>query len=365
MPYIGFAHTLPLEKIFTPLFPDGEDQGDPFIFETPADADTRFRYYVITTAGGRRDSSGKVFSLFGTDDLIRYQKLERVLPVAQDLPHWAPAVVYSQNCKRPWKLVCSRGDSEAGNDDRNHRLFVFDALGPEGPYLQCFDEPLLSGTEFQDLRGAPVRTKNVFIIDPDLYRKADGTFRLLAALNYVSDYSTGGRIGTCLVEASLDAELSRATVPKVILRPSSDWQVYESERDISALEIDIPGHDKQLPVKWHCMEGPFSITEDLAGYAAGCWKSNYAVGLMGRDSSGTWHDLSSSYEDCLVRPDPALGLRAVGHPSIIRGPDRELYLMAHMNLGDGPRQFCLIPIAINGERVRAPSYREIYEANQK
>ncbi len=57
---------VPASAMYRPLFPEDYDQGDPYIFAPPPEAESQFRYYVYTT--GEDPVSDQAFPVYACHD---------------------------------------------------------------------------------------------------------------------------------------------------------------------------------------------------------------------------------------------------------------------------------------------------------
>src|SRR4051794_32504824 len=71
-------HIISPGMFFTPLVPEGRDQGDPFIVECADLGKERFRYYVYTTQGGGVVDD-RAFPVYGSHDLKSWTPLGAAL----------------------------------------------------------------------------------------------------------------------------------------------------------------------------------------------------------------------------------------------------------------------------------------------
>ena len=97
---------VPPEAVYRPLFPEDYDQGDPYILSPPAEARSRFRYYVYTT--GEDPVSGRAFPVYGSQDLQTWQRLDDALWSSRQSSHWAPCVRYLPQLELPFVMLYSR-----------------------------------------------------------------------------------------------------------------------------------------------------------------------------------------------------------------------------------------------------------------
>ena len=106
---------VPSSALYRPLFPEDLDQGDPFIFAPPPQAQSQFPYYVYTT--GEDPVSGRAFPVYASHDLVTWQRLDDALAVEVQSSHWAPCVTYLPQLDLPYVMLYSRviGVGEEGH----------------------------------------------------------------------------------------------------------------------------------------------------------------------------------------------------------------------------------------------------------
>jgi hypothetical protein len=304
------------------MFPEQDvDQGDPFLFEAPAGSGgAGFRFYVIVTSPG--------FPVYGSDRPAEAGSWVRVgdsFPgVGADPWAWAPCVRYVPELDRPWVMLYSLA-AGAGDPQGHqfHKIRRADSVLPGGPYRDSGE----------------VLTADVpFAIDPDVTERADGSLFLSCA----ADYTDAVPYGTGLFEAPISADLRELLEPlRPMARATAEWQVYLPERSLPWLTIDGVDWAGGGTVAWHTMEGPACLVSpdgrDFALYSGGNFADLYAIGLLARDDSGKWADLSVDYADCLLSQRPADHLWGPGHCSVAGG-----FVAYHYREEPGlPRQFAI------------------------
>ena len=332
--------------LLQPLYPGDVDQGDPFILEVPAPANARFRFYVYTT--GEDPTGGRAFPVYGSDDLATWERLPDALEVGAIAAHWAPCVTYVLDLDLPFVMLYSRASGLGGQAHIGHVIRRAHSATPEGPFVD-------SGHELTaDLE---------FAIDPDIYRKPDGSLWMA----YARDFDLDEPYGTGIVEAPISADLTRLTGPaRILARPRYDWHVYDPARAMPWKTI--PGVDWAAhTVRWHTVEAPVGgLTAPGGGqvylYSGGRFWGYYAVGSLVENGQGELIDVTDGERGFVIQPRPEDGFYAPGHCSWLRlGPDEE-YLMLHARFGsqDAKRQMCLarlrwtedgLPVATNGSQV--------------
>jgi arabinan endo-1,5-alpha-L-arabinosidase len=314
---------------YRPLFPAGVDQGDPYALAVPAEAGARFRYYVYTT--GEEPAAGAVFPAYASNDLATWTPLGEVLRVGREGAHWAPCVRYVPGLARPYVMLYSRAVGAGELAHVGHAIRRADAPRPEGPFVDS---------------GHVLTPDLDFAIDPDVYRLRDGSLKLAFAMDFVEDelYGTG------IVEADVDEELTELRcAPRILARPSHDWQVYDPARVMPWKKI--PGIDwTRQTVRWHTIEAPVGGLVAPNGtavylYSGGCFFDFYAVGALVEEAAGL-RDVTDGVRNFVVRPRPEAGFIAPGHSSLLRLDDGTDYLVLHARFGapDAKRQMCLAPL---------------------
>lgn len=319
---------------YKPLFPEAQDQGDPFVLRVPEGRETDFRYYTYVTDDGAV-VDGKAFPAYGSDDLLNWTALGRSLKVDRHSAHWAPCIIPSPLHEDRYLMVysCSRGFGEDAHI--NHALYVAESFSPEGPFVTRNTITLPSSIDFA--------------IDPDIFRGADGKLRVSFAMDFVE----GERIGTGLAEAVIDDELTKLlSEPIALARATSEWHVFHPERKMEWKKI--PGIDwsQGHTVKWHCIEGPCTLfgpdEQRVTLYSGGCYENFYGVGIL-KESGSTLVDISPTPDKALLSPMPEHGIYAPGHCSCVEGPDGVVYVVFHARFGslEATRQMALAPLLWN------------------
>ena len=318
------------ETYFRPLCPEDRDQGDPYGLSVPATARARFRYYAYVT--GEDAAAGRAFPVYGSDDLVHWEALRPCLEADTTRAHWAPCVQYVPGLERPFVMLYSRGQGLGDAAHVGHQIRRADAAAPEGPFRDS---------------GHVLTADLDFAIDPDVYRRQDGTLCLAFATDYVLD----APLGTGLAEAAIADDLTALTgPPQVLARARYNWQVYDTARKLPWMTI--PGVSWETDtVVWHTLEGPVGGLVSPAGqdvylYSGGCFFDYYAVGALLRSPQGQIEDVTNESEHFVLRPDPARGIYGPGHCSWLRGADGADYLLFHARYGspDAPRQMSLAPL---------------------
>jgi hypothetical protein len=313
------------------LFPEDADQGDPYVLVAPEHEDTRFRFYLYTTHGGET-TGGWAFTLYGSQDLIRWHKLKPVLRTQEGKACWAPAVVYIAELDRPYVMLYSQAMGSGDLAHQNQRIYRADALSPEGPFIPS---------------GHALTPTLDFAIDPDLFERPDGSWRIICATDFDEphDFTEGACAGTGLAIGTLNRELTEwIEAPREMVRASADWHVYNPARNDQHWK---PWFEQGRPVRWYCMEAPASVDENTVIYSGGNYSAFYAMGVLHRKQDGSWVDTSADPVNALIKPLPSHGLYGTGHGMVFTHPEtHETLLVFHTKYGspDSPRQFTIVPL---------------------
>ncbi len=326
--------TLPESAFFRPLCPEGQDQGDPYILTVPDEVDGPYRYYVYAT--GQFPDRGTAFPLYGSNDLVSWQRLGEALKTDAKAAHWAPCVVYRPGLERPFVMLYSRShDLKEGH--AGHKIRRADSTTPGGP--------------FED--SGEVLTDNLdWAIDPDVYYGQDGKLKLAFCMDFVQNPP----LGTGIVETDIDDDLTQVSHQvRLLARPQYEWQVFDPARVMDWKTI--PGVAKDDKVHWSTLEAPAGGLVSPQGqqvylYSGGCFYGFYAVGaLVGNERRLA--DVSNGAANFVIQPHPERGFYGPGHCSILRLGEDALYLMLHARFGSpqNPRQMCLAPLHWTDEGV--------------
>lgn len=267
-----------------PVFP--ANFPDPFVL--------RFNgcYYAYATCPERMTEAGRpVFPVLSSRDLVHWEARGRVM-AAPDLPgidaYWAPEVAYANG---KFYLYYA-----AGNDaDPNHHLRVAVAEHPLGPWEDA---------------GRNLTPDEVFAIDAHPFRDPqDGRWYLY----YARDSLTPPYAGTGLAVDALVDMVTLAGTPREVLRPFSEWQLFELQRAI------------KQHLDWYTVEGPFVLRKAgryVCFYSGGRWENpSYGVSFAVADSPlGPWNEEVGLEAPPLLRTAPGRVI-GPGHNSVIVGPD--------------------------------------------
>ena len=299
---------------------------DPFVLKVDQ---TYFAYGTTPTPG--RD--GNRFPVLRSDDLIHWRYIAHALRPLSNPPgvmYWAPEVARGDDGR--FYMYYSATPT---NSDEYHRLRVAIADDPAGPFVDA---------------GKILFPDAGFTIDASPFRDPQtGRWYLYYATDYVEDEPHG----TGLAVASLDDDMMTVReLPRMALRATCDWQIYERNRDYKG----------RIWEKWHCIEGPFVVYHDNKYwllYSGGAWHSdNYGIGFAVADAPmGPWRDDFAQHGPFVLR-----GTKDVigpGHASVTVAPDdRSLVLVYHAwDQSRTARRMCIDPLHFTaaGPRCDGPS----------
>jgi GH43 family beta-xylosidase len=220
--------------------------------------------------------------------------------------------------------------------DEHHRLRVATAARPEGP--------------FEDV-GRPLLPDAGFSIDAHPFRDPrTGQWYLYFAADFTDDEPHG--TGLAVVPLADDL-LSVTGRPRVVVRASCSWQVYERNRNYKGRTWSA----------WHCVEGPFVVYHDeryWCLYSGGAWHTeNYGLGFAVADHPlGPWRDDFAVHGPTVLTGVPGRVI-GPGHNSVVLGPDgRTLFAVYHAwDTARTARRLCIDPLrwTPDGPRVDGPS----------
>ena len=298
-----------------PVWP--EYMADPFVLKTGE------VYYAYGTGPAAGD--GMQFPVLRSLDLANWEYAGhalRPLTNPRAYTYWAPEVAEHNG---RFYLYYSASTSES---DEHHRLRVAISDRPVGPFIDSGRE-LMPGIGFS-IDASPFQ-------DPQT-----GKWYLFFAMDYTDDSPHG----TGLAVVPLTDDLAHvAGEPKVAVRASCDWQVYERNRNYKGRVWEA----------WHCVEGPFCVHNDgryYCLYSGGAWyTSDYGVGYAVADHPmGPYKDERARHGPTVLRgiPDMVVG---PGHNSVVEGPDgRTLYMVYHAwDKNHTARRMCIDPLVFTTE----------------
>jgi len=316
----------PRELTYTnPVYP--HSFADPFVLRT-ADG-----YWAYGTGPAAAD--GRQFPVLHSADLVQWQLAGHALaPVPGGSPtsYWAPEVAH-RNGRYYLYYSCSTSDS-----DEHQRLRVAVADHPAGPFVD-------SGKLLMPQLGFSIDAHP--FCDP-----RTGKWYLYFAMDYLEDEPHG--TGLAVVPLADDG-LSVVGQTQVVVRATSDWQIYERNRDYKGKRWRA----------WHCVEGPFVLPH--AGrywclYSGGAWHTeNYGLGFAVADNPlGPWTDDFAQHGPTVLKGNPREVI-GPGHNSVVIGPDGQTpFVVYHAwDVNHTARRMCIDPLiwTHEGPRCDGPSIR--------
>ena len=286
---------------------------DPFVWEAKGE------YYAVATgpveAAGEvvdaeRAATGllaqlRIFPMLRSDDFVHWQPIRHALippDPALGGEFWAPEVAHHNGI---YYMYYSIGGGQVGR----HVLRVATSPHPMGPYTD-------SGKNLVQPEHSP------FSIDAHPFQDENGQWYLFYACDFF-DSENGMRPGTGIVVDRLLDMTTLAGEPKIVLRPRSDWQRFESGLFIYGQVFD-----------WHTLEAPAVRKHDgkyYCFYSGGRWENeSYSVDYGVADHVlGPYSDAGSESGGRLLQTIPG-HVVGPGHCSIVMGPDHETeYVVYH------------------------------------
>jgi arabinan endo-1,5-alpha-L-arabinosidase len=288
-------------------------------------------YWAYGTAPASAD--GTEFPVLRSEDLATWKHVGHALrprPDARGHNFWAPEVAEKDG---RFYLFYS---SSPKNNDEHHRIRVAIADSPQGPFEDAGDALMPDAG---------------FSIDAHPFRDPrTGRWYLF----FATDYTGEEPFGTGLAVAPLADDLLSVTAPpRIVIRASCDWQVYERQRNYKGRVWDA----------WHCVEGPFVLHHDdryFCLYSGGAWHSeNYGIGFAtATDPLGPWLDDMARHGPTVLK-GAAPKVIGPGHNSVVLGPDdRTLFCIYHAwDQGHTARRMCIDPLiwTADGPKCDGPS----------
>jgi GH43 family beta-xylosidase len=225
-----------------------------------------------------------------------------------------------------------------GEGDDGHRLRVAIADHPAGPFVDA---------------GREIMPDEGFTIDAHPFRDPkDGQWYLYYAKDFFDE-----RVGTGTAVVPLqDDMMTPADAPRTVLRASSDWHIYERNRDIYSKTWDA----------WHTVEGPFVVERDglyYCLYSGGAWYTeNYGVSYgVAEHPLGPFRDEWSSEGPAVLRGIPGQVI-GPGHNSVVVGPDDKTQFVVYhaWDVAQTARRMCIDPLVWtpDGPRCLGPTTGE-------
>lgn len=315
---------MPPKSYTNPVYP--YDFADPFVLRVGKS------YWAYGTAPA--DDRGNHFPILRSDDLINWKYVRHALAPLRNpagVNYWAPEAARKDG---KFYLYYSATTSQS---DEHHRLRVAISDRPEGPFVDC---------------GRELMPEHGFTIDASPFTDPrDGKSYLFFATDYTADEPHG--TGLAVVKLA-DDMLHVDGSPRVVVRATCDWQIYERDRHYKGRTWD----------KWHCVEGPFVVfhrDKYFCLYSGGAWhSSNYGVGFaVAEHPLGPWRDDFAAHGPYVLKgvPQKVIG---PGHNSVVLGPDdRTMYIVYHAwDAGKTARRLCIDPLiwTPDGPRADGPSF---------
>jgi len=305
-----------------PVWP--EYFADPFVLKC---GDT---YYAYGTGATPLEADGRAFPTLRSNDLAHWQYLGGVFPPMPGVTaYWAPEVAENQG---KYYLYYS---AAMGQGDESHRIRVAIADTPTGPFVDS---------------GVILLPDAGFTIDPSPFRDPrTGQWYLF----FANDYTEDKPHGTGLAVVKLKDMLATHSAPVVVNRASSDWHIYEKNRNYKG----------KLWEAWHTVEGPFVVFHDnryWCFYSGGRWSGEgYGVGFaVADDPMGPWKDDFAANGPVVLKGIPGQVI-GPGHNSVTIAPDGHGDVMVYhawdKNLT--MRRMCIDPLiwTPEGPRCNGPS----------
>jgi GH43 family beta-xylosidase len=295
---------------------------DPFVLRW---GDRYYAYGTGSDIGNGRQPDGRVFPVLSSPDLVHWTTHGGALePPAGggNAAYWAPEVA-----------------------ERDGTFYLYYA---QDMRLRLATSPTPTGP-FRDA-GRDLFPDEPFSIDASPFRDPrDGKWYLFFAKDFFD-----GRAGTGTAVVPLaDDMMTAEAAPRVVVRASSDWQIFQRNRH---------WYDRNWEA-WHTVEGPFVVEHDglyYCFYSGGCWETaDYGVGYaVASHPLGPWRDDGSQEGPVVLKgiPDKVLG---PGHNSVVRGPDgRTDFVVYHAwDVARTARRMCIDPLVFTpeGPRCDGPS----------
>lgn len=306
-----------------PVYP--EYFADPFVLRVGR------TYWAYGTA--ERAANGRQFPVLRSNDLAHWEYVGHALEPLRDPPaftYWAPEVAQRDG---RFFLYYSASTSQS---DEHHRLRAAIADRPEGAFIDS---------------GKLILPDYGFSIDAHPFcDPKSGKWYLYFAADFTEDEPHG--TGLAVVPLA-DDMVSAAGKPRIVVRATCDWHVYERDRNYKGRTWNA----------WHCVEGPFVLFHDeryYCLYSGGAWHTeNYGLGFAVADHPlGPWTDEMAAHGPTVLK---GIAKRVIGpgHNSVVLGPDdRTLYCVYHAwDVNHIARRMCIDPLiwTREGPKVDGPS----------
>lgn len=255
-------------------------------------------YYAYGTSP--HAPAGWSFPILVSTDLVHWRREGYALRLPEGASEgWAPEVAFRDG-------VFYLYYSANGSNGQNHQLRVATSSTPTGP--------------FED-SGRSLIPDDAFTIDAHPFKDRDGQWYLF----YARDFLTrDGELeaGTGIVVDRLLDMFTVAGEPRVVVRPDTDWQLFQMQRPIYDGIYD-----------WYTVEGPALRVHDgryYCFYSGGAWEqANYGVSYVVADHPLGPYRRPNHLEGPLLKsvPDRVIG---PGHNSFTNSPDgSQDYIVYH------------------------------------
>lgn len=254
------------------------------------------QYYAYGT--GPEGPDKMQFPVLTSTNLAQWEFVGWALvPLPEANQYWAPEVAFSDGVF----YMYYSADGVAGQD---HQLRVATSAAPTGPFVDT---------------GRVLAPNTPFSIDAHPFRDADGTWYLFYARDFLT-LDGDHRIGTGIVVDRMHDMMTLAGKPRVVVRPHSDWQLFEPQREIYGGIFD-----------WYTIEGPsLQIHDDryYCFYSGGAWYSdNYGISyVVAEHPLGPYCRPAEDGPLLKSVPEKVIG---PGHNSLVVGPDGCEYIVYH------------------------------------
>jgi GH43 family beta-xylosidase len=275
-----------------------------------------------------------VFPLLTSVDLVSWELIGGALEAPRFLHggvFWAPEVAYHDGWFYLYYSVATEG--------LKHKLRVAKSSSPRGP--------------FQDVQ-ALMREPNTcpFAIDAHPFHDSDGQWYLFYATDFL-EAKDQSRAGTALMIDRLVNMVALAGEGRVVLRARSDWQRFQSNREMYGQVFD-----------WHTLEGPCVQMHDnkyYCFYSGGCYQgAGYGVDYGTAPTVwGPYSDEGNEHGARVLRSEPGHVL-GPGHHCIVKAPDDHTDMVVYHAWDPAmiARRMCIDPLVwtVDGPRCAGPTW---------
>jgi GH43 family beta-xylosidase len=254
-------------------------------------------YYAYGT--GPASAAGEQFPLLRSADLTHWEGCGWALaPLLGADAFWAPEVAFQDNLFYLYY-------SASGINGRDHQLRIATSISPLGPFMDT---------------GRSLIPDDPFTIDAHPFRDGDGQWYLFYARDFLTldgDY----RVGTGIVVDKLVDMVTLAGDPHVVVRPYTDWHLYQAQR---------PMYDGIYD--WHTIEGASMRLHNgryYCFYSGGAWEhDNYGVAYVIADHPLGPYRRPAETDLPLLRSVPGK-IIGPGHNSFTEDTDGSEYIVYH------------------------------------